>query len=116
MEKQKPLKKKKKKSTISNLIPKEFSKKIFCVVIILFISVLIFSMALMWKVGTTDGLAYLIPSVATLVTVNVSFYHWKSKVENVIKLTKQYDVNFSEVKEINDNLNSFNTNSEGGFY
>ena len=34
--------------------PKEFSKKIFNIVITLFIIVIIYSMALMWKTETTD--------------------------------------------------------------
>ena len=56
---------------------KEFSKKIFNIVITLFIIVLFYSMALMWKVGTTDGLMYLIPAVGTLASVTVGFYYWK---------------------------------------
>ena len=116
--KKKPLKKRRKKEfKITNLFPKEFSKKIFCIVITLFICVLIFSMALMWKVGTTDGLAYLIPSVSGITATVIGFYFWKARVENVIKLSKEYKLNFSEVKEINDNLSSFDVgNGEGGFY
>ena len=62
---------------------KEFSKKIFNIVITLFIIVIFYAMALMWKTENTDALAYLIPSVSGLSVTCCGFYFWKAKVENV---------------------------------
>ena len=86
----------------------EFSKKIFYIVITLFIIVLGYSMALMWKTGITDGLAYLIPSVGTIAATAIGFYYWKAKAENAIKLSKKYDMSLEEIKETEENLNDFN--------
>lgn len=81
----------------------EFSKKIFYIVIFLFISVIVFSMALMWKTDNTDALAYLIPSVAGLATTSVGFYYWKAKMENVIKLSKEHNIEIMSINDININ-------------
>ena len=89
---------------------KEFSKKIFNIVITLFIIVIFYSMALMWKVGTTDGLMYLIPAVSTLASVTVGFYYWKSKMENMIKLSKENKMTLDEVKTIETSMSDYNVN------
>ena len=99
-----------------NKSKKEFSKKIFNIVITLFIIVLFYSMALMWKVGTTDGLMYLIPSVGTLASVTVGFYFWKSKMENMIKLSKENNITLDEVKEIESNMDDYDVKSESEVY
>ena len=91
---------------------KEFSKKIFNIVITLFIIVLFYSMALMWKVGTTDGLMYLIPAVGTLASVTVGFYFWKAKMENMVKLSKESKMALEEIKEIESNINDYDLKSE----
>ena len=91
---------------------KEFSKKIFNIVITLFIIVIFYAMALMWKVGTTDGLMYLIPAVGTLASVTVGFYYWKAKMENMVKLSKENDIALEEIKEIESTMDDFNVNSE----
>lgn len=91
---------------------KEFSKKIFNIVITLFVIVLFYSMALMWKVGTTDGLMYLIPAVGTLASVTVGFYFWKAKMENMVKLSKESKMNLDEIKEIESNINDYDLKSE----
>lgn len=95
---------------------KEFSKKIFNIVITLFIIVLFYSMALMWKVGTTDGLMYLIPAVGTLASVTVGFYFWKSKMENMIKLSRENNMTLDEVKEIEMNMDDYDVKSESEVY
>ena len=64
----------------------EFSKKIFNIVITLFIIVIAYSMALMWHTMDTSALSYLIPSVSGLVTATISFYFWKAKGENLLKI------------------------------
>lgn len=85
---------------------KEFSKKIFNIVITLFIIVLFYSMALMWKAENTDGLMYLIPSVGTLASVTIGFYYWKAKMENMIKLKNEYDMPMEEIEMIDEELES----------
>ena len=85
---------------------KEFSKKIFNIVITLFIIVLFYSMALMWKTENTDGLMYLIPSVGTLTSVTIGFYYWKAKMENMIKLKNEYDMPMEEIEMIDEELES----------
>ena len=91
---------------------KEFSKKIFNIVITLFIIVLFYSMALMWKTNMTDGLMYLIPSVTGLTTTCVGFYYWKAKMENVIKLSKENNMSVDEVKEVETNMDDYDINIE----
>ena len=91
---------------------KEFSKKIFNIVITLFIIVIFYAMALMWKTETTDGLMYLIPAVGTLASVTVGFYYWKAKMENMVKLSKENDIALEEIKEIESTMDDFNVNSE----
>ena len=95
-----------------NKSTKEFSKKIFNIVITLFIIVIFYAMALMWKTETTDGLVYLIPAVGTLTSVTVGFYYWKAKMENMVKLSKENDIALEEIKEIESTIDDFNVNSE----
>ena len=95
-----------------NKSSKEFSKKILNIVITLFIIVIFYAMALMWKTETTDGLMYLIPAVGTLASVTVGFYYWKAKMENMVKLSKENDIALEEIKEIESTMDDFNVNSE----
>ena len=95
---------------------KEFSKKIFNIVITLFIIVLFYSMALMWKTNTTDGLMYLIPSVGTLTSVTIGFYYWKAKMENMIKLSKENNITLDDVKEIENNIDDYDIKVDNGGY
>ena len=99
-----------------NKSKKEFSKKIFNIIITLFIIVIFYSMALMWKTNTTDGLMYLIPSVSVLSATTVGFYYWKAKMENMIKLTKGNGISIDEAKEIEYKMNDFDVKSESGGY
>lgn len=78
----------------------EFSKKIFYIVITLFIIVILYSMALMWRTGDTSPLYYLIPSVGGLAATSVGFYYHKAQVENRIKLSKEYKLLEEEIKNI----------------
>ena len=89
---------------------KEFSKKIFNIVITLFIIVIFYAMALMWKVGTTDGLMYLIPAVGTLASVTVGFYYWKAKMENMVKLSKENDMSIDEIKSVQVDMDNYDIN------
>lgn len=95
---------------------KEFSKKIFNIVITLFIIVLFYSMALMWKTNMTDGLIYLIPSVSGLTATCIGFYFWKAKMENMIKLSKENEKSLDEIKEIEMDMNNYDIQvNEGGY-
>lgn len=95
---------------------KEFSKRIFNIVITLFIIVIFYAMALMWKTNTTDGLMYLIPAVGTLASVTIGFYYWKAKMENMIKLSKENNITLDKVKEIESNMDDYDVKSESEVY
>ena len=77
----------------------EFSKKIFYIIMFLFVVVIGYSMAIMWKTNNTDGLSYLIPSVSGLMATTVGFYYWKARLENKIKLSKKYNINITDIEE-----------------
>lgn len=89
----------------------EFSKKIFYTVMVLFVTILLFSMALMWKTGSTDALAYLIPSVSGLTATTIGFYYNKAKLENQIKLSHIYGIDLNTIKDI-DNCTTDYTEEE----
>ena len=91
---------------------KDFSKKIFNIVITLFIIVIFYAMALMWKTNNTDGLMYLILSVGTLASVTIGFYYWKAKMENMIKLGKENNITLDDVKGIENNMEDYDVKSE----
>ena len=89
---------------------KEFSKKIFNIVITLFIIVIFYAMALMCKTNTTDGLMYLIPAVGTLASVTIGFYYWKAKMENMVKLSKENDMSIDEIKSVQVDMDNYDIN------
>lgn len=91
----------------------EFSKKIFNIVITLFIIVIFFSMILMWRTGDVSPLYYLIPSVGGLAATSVGFYYHKAQVENRIKLSKEYKILEEELKNI-ENEEQYTINNYGG--
>lgn len=101
--------KKKKKKTKQRM---EFSKKIFICTAILFTLVVIGSLALMWKTDSIEPLTYLIPSTAAMLTGNIAMYTWKSKIENVIKISKEYGLSINEVNSIGKSV--ANNNSDSG--
>ena len=100
---------KKRKKRVSPKL--EFSKKIFYIIICIFVAVIIYAMALMWKTGTTDGLAYLIPSVGTLAAAGVSFYFWKAKSENLLKISKQMELD--KIQETNNMISDVSSSIQG---
>lgn len=95
--------KKVKEKNKKNRPQREFSKQIFYIVITLFIIVIFYSMALMWKTDAIDGLVYLITPVSGLAATTIGFYFWKAKMENMIKLSKKYNITIDEIKEIEEN-------------
>lgn len=72
--------------------PQEFSKKILIVAGVMNAVVIIFTMIMIWRTLDLTPLAYLIPSVAAEVATGTGFYYSKAKVENRIKLMRQYKV------------------------
>ena len=89
---------------------KEFRKKIFNIVITLFIIVIFYAMALMRKTNTTDGLMYLIPAVGTLASVTIGFYYWKAKMENIVKLSKENNMSIDEIKSVQVDMDNYDIN------
>ena len=85
---------------------KEFSKKIFNIVITIFIVVVLYSMALMWKTENTDALAYLLPAVGALAATATGFYYNKAKLENRIKLSKEYETSMEEIEDMENQIES----------
>lgn len=77
----------------------EFSKKILIVAGAINISVIIFACVMMWRTEDTTPLAYLIPAVAAEVATGTSYYYWKAKNENQIKLGKIYGVDFDNAED-----------------
>lgn len=74
----------------------EFSKKILIVAGIINVVVIGFALIMIWRTGDLSPLEVLIPSVAAEVSVGTGFYYHKAKVENKIKLMKQYNVEMTE--------------------
>lgn len=72
--------------------PIEFSKKILVVAAVVNVAVIIFTFIMVWRTNDLSPLAYLIPAVAAETATGTGFYYAKAKVENRIKLMKQYKV------------------------
>lgn len=71
----------------------EFSKLISIIGISMWITVNIFGMVMMARTLDLSPLAYVIGSVDAVVSIVLSFYFWKAKAENQIKLDKIYGKN-----------------------
>ena len=80
----------------------EFSKLIFWLVWSTNAAVIIFSMVMMAISFSRDGyfdctpLVYLIPSTAAELATASSFYYWKARSENRIKLALANDIKIDE--------------------
>lgn len=92
--------------------PKEFSKKIFYIIITLFVIVIGYSMVLMWRTMDTTPLTYLIPSIGGLAATCVGFYYWKAKAENLLKIQKDNKMTNEEMEEFKNKLDEETTESE----
>ena len=82
--------------------PMEFSKKILLVAGAVNISVILFTCVMIVVTKNLEPLTYLIPAVAAEVATGTGFYYNKAKLENKIKLMKDYkldpkDDDFREV-------------------
>ena len=76
--------------------PYEFSKKILLYAAIVNTAVIIFTMLMVYETKNLEPLAVLIPAVAAEVATGTGFYYSKEKVENRIKVMKQYKVEPTE--------------------
>ncbi|WP_243446742.1 hypothetical protein [Criibacterium bergeronii] len=56
------------------------------------VAVIIFTFIMIWRTNDLTPLSYLIPAVAAETATGTGFYYAKAKVENRIKLMKQYKV------------------------
>lgn len=90
----------------SRKTPIEFSKLILIVAAIVNVAVIIFTFIMVWRTCDLSPLTYLIPAVAAETATGTGFYYAKAKVENRIKLMKQYKVELT--------TDSFN--EQGGYY
>ena len=91
----------------------EFSKIMMIVTGSINISVIIFSMIMMWRTEDLSPLMYLIPSVSGECGVIVAFFLNKSKLENKIKLMRIYQIQ-PEREDFSDNGDSGNSYINGG--
>lgn len=66
----------------------EFSKKLLYVNYILVIIVTVAAFVLMWRTSDLSPLGYIITGLFAEVTAATSFYYWKAKNENVIKIER----------------------------
>lgn len=69
---------------------KEFSKQLLYVIFTVTGILIIFTMFMVYRTNDTTALSYLIPSIFVEVATATSFYYWKAKAENQIKLKQQY--------------------------
>lgn len=84
----------------------EFSKLILIVAAIVNVAVIVFTFIMVWRTCDLSPLTYLIPAVAAETATGTGFYYAKAKVENRIKLMKQY--------KVEPTTDSFN--EQGGYY
>lgn len=93
---------------------REFSKIIFYVVITLYIIIMLFCMALLWRdTANSSDISYIIASITTLTTTTIGFYFWKAKMENMIKLSKKYNKPIEEVKQLESTISDYDvTNND----
>lgn len=68
----------------------EFSKKLLYVIFFVTGVIIAFTLAVVWRTGDTSPLSYLIPAIFVEVATATSFYFWKAKAENQIKLKQIY--------------------------
>lgn len=69
---------------------KEFSKQLLYVIFTVTGIIILFTMVMIYRTNDTTALSYLIPSIFVEVATATSFYYWKAKAENQIKLKQQY--------------------------
>ena len=73
----------------------EFSKLIFCIDVVLTVSVTVFGCVLMWRTADLSALPTLLSLAFGAYATTTGFYFWKARKENEIKLLK---ANHIEIK------------------
>ena len=68
----------------------EFSKKIIIFMTIFTVAITAFTLIVVWRTEDTSPIAYLIPAVFAEYATATSFYYWKARKENEIKLRRLY--------------------------
>ncbi len=68
----------------------EFSKKIVVGFLIFAVAILTASFYLMYKIGDLSALSEIIIGLTAIGTGIFTFYFWKAKAENLIKIEKKY--------------------------
>ena len=86
----------------------EFSKKIFIFVAAVTVIVTAFTMYMVWETKDLTPLVYLIPAIFAETASATSFYFWKSKAENQLKIARSIKEEklcdeINGIKEITDN-------------
>jgi len=76
----------------------EFSKKLLYVNYTLVIIVIIAAFILMWRSNDLSPLYYIITGLFAEVTAATSFYYWKAKNENMIKIRGDVQENECEME------------------
>ena len=80
----------------------EFSKIIVGLIVFTYIFSMAFAALLMWKLETAEGLTALIASAGGNLATVVSFYMWKAKNENALKIAGKKNLTIEELDALHD--------------
>ena len=84
--------------------PMEFSKKILLCTAIIAVAVLIAGFVLMFIAKDLTPLPTAFHIVGAAVTAGLSFYYWKAKAENIVKLSQNGLLNGEDVRALMSDL------------
>ena len=76
---------------------REFSKIMAVIAVGMWLLVNLFGLAIVALTFDTTPMMYIVPSVDAVVAVVLSFYFWKARAENQIKLKKIYGADANSV-------------------
>ena len=94
----------------------ETSKIILFVAFLLVTAVTVDACLMMHLTMDASPLTYLVPAAYAVLTAATSFYYWKAKMENMIKLSKENNIALDEVKEIENNMDDYDIKVDNGGY
>lgn len=78
----------------------EFSKKLLIVIGIIDILLFIFTCYMVYITQDLTPLTAMLTMLEAVTGVAVGYYYWKAKAENIIKLSKDNEIELEEIKEI----------------
>ena len=84
---------------------RETSKVILFVAFAVAVIVILFTFVMVWRTCDLTPLEYIIGGASAVLTTCVGFYYWKARLENSIKLKRQYGQSVSVDEEINSATN-----------